>query len=218
MEDLLTDIEGNRYKTVKIGNQIWMSENLRVSHYNNGQPVLVSKNKEQCRLHLTYKESAVYISEEDSSNYLKYGLLYSPNILFNKQSIAPSGWHIPSLEEWKELVDFLGGNDNAGRKLKSKNGWKRESNQPSTYQYNVCEFGGTDDFGFSALPSGMMQTHYPNAFDVGMYAHYWAADQQKVSNRTTWFGYFTLNYYKGNVEMGCSNISSYYAIRCVKDR
>lgn len=218
MNNILIDIDGNQYKTVEIGNQIWMAENLKVRHFRNGEPILISKDRMRCARHINLKESAVYISEDDKSEYIKYGLLYTPKIMFDDRCVAPKGWHIPTLSEWEKLVMFLGGMDVAGRKLKNEHGWKREYNQPSTYSYyKKCEFGGSNDFGFSALPSGMMETCYEKAFDVGMYAWYWAADQQKASETTNWYGYFNLNYYKGNVKMGCTAINSYLAIRCLKD-
>ncbi len=217
MNEVLIDIEGNNYKTVKIGKQIWMAENLKCSHYKNGDQVLISKNHRQCSQHLLYGESAVYISKDDSSEYQKYGLLYSPKIMLDARAIAPEGWHIPRLDDWKELVTYSGGEDVAGRKLKSVEGWKREKNQPRTYGYKICEFGGTNDFGFSSLPSGKMDSSYQNAIDVGMYAHYWAAEEQRVSNDISWYGFVNLNYYNGNINMGVTYTSCYRAIRCVKN-
>ena len=217
MNNLLIDIDGNQYKTAQIGNQVWMAENLKVRHFRNGEPILISRDRSRCESHINSKKSAVYISEEDNSEYLKYGFLYSPEIMFDERNLAPEGWHIPTLLEWKELVRYLGGADVAGRKLKSSQGWKRESNQPPTYGYKICEFGGTNDFGFSALPSGMMESCYQNAIDVGMYAWYWAADKHKSIQSRTRYGYFNLNYYKGNSTMACSPINKYLAIRCIKD-
>lgn len=214
--EILFDIDGNKYNTVKIGDQTWMSENLKVSHFRNGDKILLSKNRRECELHIR-SESAVYISEDDPTNYIKYGFLYTPHAIFDERGLAPEGWRIPSLEDWETLVNFLGGKEIAGRKLKSQTGWKRETDQPSTYKFRPCEFGGTNETGFSALPSGRMQTIYQKAYDVGMYAWYWATDKKKVGDRITWYSYFNLNYYKGNVSYGCTFIKDYLAIRCVKN-
>ena len=214
--EILIDIDGNLYNTVEIGTQTWMTDNLKVRHYRNGDEILVSKNKRDCKWHIR-NESAVYISDEDSTNYIKYGFLYTPHAMLDPRGLTPDGWRVPSLNDWEVLVNFLGGKEIAGRKLKSQTGWKRETDQPSTYKFKPCEFGGTNESGFSAQPSGRMQTMYQKAFDVGMYAWYWAADSTKVSERTTWYGYFNLNYYKGNASFGCTYIQDYLAIRCLKN-
>ena len=211
----LFDIDGNRYNTALIGEQIWMTDNLRVRHYRNGEEILVSKNRRDCEWHVRGK-SAVYIAEEDPTNYTKYGFLYTPNAILDPRGIAPEGWRVPSLADWEALVNYLGGKEIAGRKLKSRTGWKRETDQPSTYKFKPCEFGGTNESGFSALPSGRMQTIYPKAFDVGMYAWYWATDLVEWEH-ATWRGYFNINYYKGNVSFGCTYLDDYLAIRCVKN-
>jgi len=217
MNELLIDIECNVYETIKIGNQIWMAENLRVSHFNNGDELNIAKNRRQCEY--ARKTPTVYKSIEDSTNYIQYGLLYNSFTVFDKRNIAPSGWHIPTIEDWEELVNFLGGKDIAGRKLKSQTGWKREVNQPPSYGYKPRpEFGGTNESGFTALPNGKMITCYQNAYDVGMYSWNWASSQKEVSERTTWYGYFSLNYYNASVAMGYTYIKDFLGIRCVKNK
>jgi len=91
------DIDGNVYKTVKIGNQWWMAENLRVTRNPKGQLI------------------QSYFYNDDQSSYGKYGRLYTWDVAMdnisqeNAQGIAPGGWHIPSALEWEELVKTLGG-------------------------------------------------------------------------------------------------------------
>lgn len=81
-EKVVLDIDGNPYNTVKIGNQVWMAENLRSTHYRNGEKIVVSKNRRECEWHIR-NESAVYFSQKDPTNYIKYGLLYTPFAMFD---------------------------------------------------------------------------------------------------------------------------------------
>ncbi|MFH0733386.1 MAG: FISUMP domain-containing protein [bacterium] len=137
-ESLVTDYDGNRYKTVKIGNQIWMAENLRSIHYSDGTPI------------------PYYIYNNDNANLLIYGRLYSSSAVLkgaassntnpsNVQGIAPNGWHLPSKAEWQELADYLGGINAAGGKMK----------EVGTTHWITPNAGATNESGFNALPAGM---------------------------------------------------------------
>ena len=134
----VTDYDGNTYKTVKIGNQIWMAENLRSTHYSDGTPIS----------HFEY--------DNDSANVSIYGRLYSSQAVMkgaissninpsNVQGIAPDGWHLPSKAEWQELADYLGGLEIAGGKLK----------EAGTTHWIAPNTGATNETGFTALPAGM---------------------------------------------------------------
>jgi len=101
----IKDIDGNLYKTVKIGSQWWMAENLRVTKAPDGNSI------------------TSYFYEDDSEKYGKYGRLYTWDVAMdgstdeNTQGIAPDEWHIPSEAEWDELVRFLGGEEKVGEKI-----------------------------------------------------------------------------------------------------
>lgn len=147
-DGLLTDNrDGQVYKTVIIGNQTWMAENLKFE---------------------TERESICY--DSSSSNCEKYGKLY--NYLKAKKS-CPEGWHIPSDMEWDELAEFISKDKNTGSKtaggdwqeigqfLKSTSGWKENGN-------------GTDDYGFNALPGG--SSHKFKYFNtIGERAYFWSS-------------------------------------------
>jgi len=111
--------DGKTYKTVKIGNQTWMARNLG------------------------YGGAHGNCYNGDPSNRDKYGVLYSWE---GAQKACPPGWHLPSREEWKELIDFVGGEEVAGDKLKVGADWKNP--------YTGDPGNGTNDYGFSALPGG----------------------------------------------------------------
>jgi uncharacterized protein (TIGR02145 family) len=106
--------DGKKYKTVKIGSQTWMAENLN------------------------YEAKGSKCYENNPDNCTKYGRLYDWNTALK---VCPSGWHLPNGDEWQKLVDFAGGKETAGKKLKAKDGWRDKGN-------------GTDSYGFSALPGG----------------------------------------------------------------
>jgi len=112
--------DGQKYRTVRIGRQTWMAENLN------------------------YRTGASWCYKDDNSNCDKYGRLYDGN---TATTVCPSGWHLPSREEWNDLVAVAGGNATAGKALKS------------TSSYWINRNGnGTDDYGFSALPGGHRTT------------------------------------------------------------
>jgi uncharacterized protein (TIGR02145 family) len=129
-ENTFTDSrDGQVYKTVKIGSQVWMAQNL---NYAPGGECLGG----------------------DKKNCAKFGRLYTWE---SAQEAVPQGWHLPSVEEWETLINFAGGFDEAGKKLKAKDGSWGES-------------GGSDDYGFAALPGGAGRTgglsHYFGSMGV----------------------------------------------------
>lgn len=123
----ITDYEGHSYKTVKIGDQIWMAENLKTSHYRNGE------------------WATNYCYGNDTAHILTYGRLYTWSVVIDSRGLAPAGWHIPSKAEWEKLVDLLGGTSEAGGRLK-------EAGQIHWQSPNT---GATNESLFSALPGGM---------------------------------------------------------------
>lgn len=145
----LTDIDDNVYKTVKIGDQWWLAENLKVTHYRNGEAIPNVTDGTQWSNLIT---GAYCAYNNDNGNISTYGLLYNWFAVDDNRNIAPAGWHVPTDEEWKQLEMYLGisptrvndtnnrGTDE-GNKLKSTNGWHNGGN-------------GTNVSGFSALPGG----------------------------------------------------------------
>jgi uncharacterized protein (TIGR02145 family) len=136
---LVMDIDGNVYHTIIIGNQIWMQENLRVTHYRNGDPVLQHISDSEWMMVQT---GALSFYKEDLQHQISFGALYNWYAVNDSRKIAPSGWHIPSVEEYYTLINFLGAN--AGSKLKEQN----------TIHWNAPNLGATNESKFSALPGG----------------------------------------------------------------
>lgn len=192
------DIDGNEYKTVKIGTQTWMAENLKVTHYQNGDPipnVTGSKNWEGL-------SSGAYCWYSDNHNYygVTYGALY--NFYAVKTfKLCPVGWHVPSNAEWTLLKSYLG-DSIAGIKLKEigDSHWIRQ------------KAGVTNESGFTALPGG--QRKWDGAFILqGIYGYWWAISENGLSKM--WFmkndGDFAINLsFTVNMNFGLS-------VRCIKD-
>jgi uncharacterized protein (TIGR02145 family) len=113
--------DGKTYNTVQIGNQIWMSENLNVSTFRNGDVIPEVKSKDEWELKGFNKQPAWCYYNNDPANGLKYGKLYNWYAVSDPRGLAPDGYHIPSDEEWTVLTNFLG--KSGGEKMKSKSGW-----------------------------------------------------------------------------------------------
>jgi uncharacterized protein (TIGR02145 family) len=136
----LTDIDRNTYNTVKIGTQIWMSENLRTTKYRNGSPIPnVVGNSDWISL----STGAWSYYNNDSSNNEIYGKLYNW-FTIQGDTLCPLNWHVPSDLEWRVLLNYLGGWSASGGKLKSI----------GTAYWNIPNIGATNESGFSALPGG----------------------------------------------------------------
>jgi len=158
-------------KTVKIGNQVWMAENLNIKIGNSW----------------CYKEINSYCD--------KYGRLYDWE---TAKKACPKGWHLPSKQEWDDLIDAAGGKGIAGKTLKAKSGW----------DYN----DGTDAFGFSALPGGRGDTG-GRFYHDGSFGNWWAATGNGRGTADGWYMAYNHDY----VTEDGFNVSNGLSVRCVKD-
>lgn len=170
----MTDIDGNVYKTVKIGNQWWMAEDLRVTHYRNGDPIPHVMDDLQWE---NLSTGAYCYYKNSISSISIYGLLYNWFAVNDSRNIAPEGWHVPTDDEWKELEMYLGMNQN-----ESNNTGIRGTDEGGklkvigTTHWDSPNIGATNSNGFSAFPGG-----YRNAngvfCEVGLSAFYWTATE-----------------------------------------
>lgn len=112
----VTDADGNVYKTVVIGKQTWMAENLRTTRFRNGERI---SKIESDSIWVNIKSAAYcYYKNSNEKDTMQLGCLYNLDAVFDGRNIAPEGWHIPDTTEWNELIDFLGGQEIAGGKMK----------------------------------------------------------------------------------------------------
>ena len=198
----LVDIDGNNYPVVKIGNQIWMKENLRVSRYNNGDVIPVVTDNAEWRGFTNGKRS--WYNNDSSTYEIPYGNLYNSYAVKDNRNICPSGWHVPSDGEWTTLVNYLGGESVAGGKMKTIGTAYWES--PNTGAINLS--------GFSALPGGYR--NFDGSFvNVRNDAFFWSAAEN--ANIYAWLrNLFSSN---GNVgrlnSYGVESVGA--SVRCLRD-
>ena len=155
------DIEGNVYHIVRIGNQVWTSENLRTTRYNDGTSIpLVTDNSDWGNLN----SGGFCWYDNDSISYKNaYGALYNWNAV-NTGKLAPVGWHIASDEDWTILISYLGGDSVAGGKLKEK----------GTTHWAVPNAGATNESGFTAIPGGYRHMN-GEFFEIGQSSNLWSS-------------------------------------------
>jgi uncharacterized protein (TIGR02145 family) len=157
--NLIQDADGNIYHSVQIGSQTWLKENLKTTRFFPAEEI---PNISQFDEFITYAGVA-YCSYYNQMIYSQtYGNLYNYFVANSIGNVCPIGYHVPTEPEWQTLIDYLGVEAIAGGKLKSLNLWDSP---------NV---GATDEVGFSALPSGLLD---PDAgFDLeGAYAWFWVS-------------------------------------------
>ena len=187
--------DGNQYTTVRIGNQLWMAENLKYLPSVNA--MATGSSTTSCYYVSGYNGTDV-AEAKSIANYDTYGVLY--NWPAAKQDVCPAGWHLPSDDEWSELVDHLGGEDIAGAKLKAT----------GTSLWIAPNEGATNDSRFEALPGGYRDAMY---YELGYMGHWWSADENGPG--TAYARHLSYNNIK--VKRDFANTSLGYSVRCVKD-
>lgn len=125
--------------------QEWMPENLNVDKFRNGDEIPEIRDAAAWEAAGESKQPAWCYYENDPTNGEKYGKLYNWYAVADPRGLCPSGWHVPSDAEWTALTDYLGGNELAGMKMKSTNGWE---------PYEGKSGNGNNESGFSGLPGG----------------------------------------------------------------
>jgi uncharacterized protein (TIGR02145 family) len=213
----MTDIDGNTYKTVKIGNQWWMAENLKVKKYRNGLPVKQVTFTDPDSLWAQAVKGYYCEFQYNSTFSNVYGYLYNWYAVNDTSNIAPAGWHVASDAEWKSLEESAGmstadadrvnwrGNDEGSKlKIHAPDGWTTYGN---VWSYN--ETGFTALAGACRLFNGGWAD--PNIQCVG----FWWTSTQHPGNNQAWFR--NLDYKKTSVFRYYTYKSYGMSVRCVKD-
>jgi uncharacterized protein (TIGR02145 family) len=192
----VTDFDGNVYHTITIGSQVWMKENLKVTHYRNGDAIQnVSDNSTWEGL-----TSGAYCNYGNSTtNGNSYGRLYNGFAVSDSRNIAPAGWHVPTQAEWNTLISYLGGASVAGGKLKS-----------TTIDWNSPNTGATDAYGFSALPAGYRECGFAlhGYYDIQDCTYFWTSSSG---------GCFSLYHYTESIVSDTRSSVYGHSVRCIKD-
>jgi uncharacterized protein (TIGR02145 family) len=171
---IITDIDGNSYSVVDIGNQTWMGENLKTSKYRNGNPIPQVLNDEDWH---NLESGAFCYYDNNPSNGLIYGKLYNWYAMMDERGICPEGWEQPDNNDWMELIDFAGGLQNAGASLKQKG-------------FDLWEPPNVDarnSTGFTALPAGVRVRD--GFFSIKQIANFWSATE--YDEHANWQAYLS---------------------------
>jgi uncharacterized protein (TIGR02145 family) len=190
----ITDIDGNNYKTVTIGRQVWMAENLRVTKYNNGDLIGTTTPPD---LDITYETDKKYQWAYNGiePNASVYGRLYTWFAVTDSRKICPTGWHVPADSEWSLLPD--------GGALK----------EAGTAHWSSPNTGATNSTGFTALPGGYRSEAVFN--DVGFNGNWWSSTENPDWPGSAW--YRNMNYsYKLLYADYFPKVYG-FSVRCVKD-
>ena len=201
----VTDVEGNVYKIVKIGDQWWMAENLKTTKYRNGDPISnVTDNSAWAALNTP----AYCWYENNTATYgTVYGALYNwftvDAASNGNRSICPTGWHIPTEAEWTTLTTFLGGLNVAGGKMK----------EVGTSHWSSPNTGASNTSDFTGLPGGF-RSYVDGSFQyLGNFGHWWSRTQGDGTQAWN-IGLFYLD---SSVNNSLSVKKLGFSIRCVKD-
>jgi len=203
----ITDNDGNTYKTVTIGTQTWMAENLKTAKYSDGSAIPNVTDKNQWQNNTT----GAWCNYNNSDSLGKiYGKLYnwyavSPTTNGNK-NVCPTGWHVPTDAEWTVLTNYLGGDSVAGGKMK----------EVGTSNWNSPNTDATNTSLFTGLPGG--GSDYPGVYNgIGSRGYWWSSSSMENTTFYAWFrilerinGSATRVSYPHNVE-------SSFSVRCLKD-
>lgn len=193
-----TDNDGNVYSVIRIGNAYWMGENLRSTHYRNGDPI---PNLEPDSLWGTTTEGAYSVFDNAAVNDTLYGKLYNGYAITDYRNICPPGWHVPSDGEWGALEGALGGGNLAGGAIKSLNLWLA----PNT--------GATNSSQFTALPGGYRALDGPFSL-VNKGAAFWS-NSPAVGGSGFWFRNALFN--SSALARSSQQYRSGLSVRLVKD-
>jgi uncharacterized protein (TIGR02145 family) len=197
----MTDQDGNRYRTITIGQQTWMAENLRTTKYRNGEDIPLITDNTAWR----YQSAGAYCNVNNTENVdtiATMGRLYNWYAVSDSRNIAPEGWHVPSRSEWNNLVTYLGGTD-AGDLLK----------ESGTTHWISPNSGATNESGFTAIPGGDRSHTDGKFYDIGSGFACWSSEEYSYSDayyRSIVYNLSSLGENHWSKQLGLS-------VRCIKD-
>jgi uncharacterized protein (TIGR02145 family) len=195
----VTDIDGNVYKTIRIGKQVWMAENLRTTRYCNGDPIPNVTGRVQWTI---LRDGAYCNYGNNDSNAVTYGRLYNWYAVNDSRNIAPQGWHVPTDEDFIHLVKFLGGDTIAGGKLK----------EAGTAHWQAPNTAKGNNTGFNALPAGYRNDYTGNFYLLENNTMFWTCTGNDTSAWIRLLNSTDACAFRNYAEKGTG-----LSVRCVKD-
>jgi uncharacterized protein (TIGR02145 family) len=194
---LVQDESGNSYKTLEIGSQVWMAENLKSDRYSNGEFI------PNVKVEWSNLNTGAWCNHDNSKqNEDIYGKLYNWYAVVDSRNVCPLGWHVPRDEEWVLLIDYLGGKEVAGGKMKST----------YTPLWKSPNKSATNESGFSGLPGGY-RSYVGDFSSVGNYGSWWSSSES--SYPSAWS--LDLDYSSGNADRHRNDKQYGFSVRCLKD-
>lgn len=199
----VSDVDGNAYKTIQIGTQTWMAENLKTTKYNEGTQIPMVTDDD--RWYSIITPGYCTYSNDTGAYKAIYGALYNWYSV-NTDKLCPLGWHVPSDAEWTTLIDYLGGSKIAGGKLK----------EIGTTHWDVPNTAATNETGFTALP-GAVHANYPILVRLpyslfGSNGRWWSSTEIEGHASCIYMSYDDSIMYKGSLDKNCG-----LSVRCAKD-
>ena len=204
----ITDIDGNVYEIVTIGDQQWMAENLKTSRYSNGDPILLETDS----VNWINLDSGAYCWYGNSNgNDFVYGKLYNWYTVSDPRNLCPTGWHVPTKAEWDELTDYLGGDLVAGKKMKDSLLWNGYSAWNIYCPEYTCH--GSNESGFSGSPWGLRFFYDGNFYNFGYSGHWWSSTEE--ARGTAW----SISLWDSThmVQDTFYDTNNGFSVRCVQD-
>lgn len=200
-DSTIVDIDGNVYDIITIGEQKWTRQNLIVSHLNDGTPIPnITGNSTWAS---TTTPAYCYFLNDSVTNCELYGALYNWYAV-ETGMLCPSGWHVPTDNEWIDLIDFLasdGHADHEGKAIKSTTGWLSGGN-------------GTDDYDFTAMPGGGRDEASGEFNLIGGYGFWWTASETSSGESAKGRN---LVHFSDHIIPGAGGKKHGFSVRCVKD-
>jgi uncharacterized protein (TIGR02145 family) len=196
----LTDFDGNTYHAIAIGTQTWMVENLKVTHYRNGEEILYLTDD---IVWVASTSGAYCWHNNNPNNKSNFGSLYNWFAVSDSRNIAPIGWHVPTNDEWAILIDYLGGYELAGGLMK----------EAGTAHWLSPNSSATNVSGFTALPSGRRSYNDGTFSDLGVNGYWWSSTTKDTSSawdRNLYYSNAWCESYFAGKQYG-------FSIRCILD-
>ena len=210
--ETVEDINGNVYNTSVIGDQVWMVENLRTVSFRDGSLMLTQLYDDfewasagaACTI---YPHSEIDGLDSEAEVSAAYGRLYNWIAVNDSRGLCPVGWRVPTEEDWDELIEYLGGEDVAGGKL--KNTRTSPTDHP---RWDSPNTGATDEKHFSALPAGYRTSL--GQFDfLGSYGEWWSSTEYNTDLAITRY----ISNYETGMYHSYGRKRAGYSVRCIKE-
>jgi uncharacterized protein (TIGR02145 family) len=213
--DSLVDIDGNIYETIQIGDQLWMAENLKVTHYRDGTLIPTGYSYSEW----SDAETGAYAVYENNEDYYAdtYGYLYNWYAV-GTGNLAPEGWHVPTDEEWMELEMALGMSESEAQGTGDRGtnqGSQLAGNADLWWWDNELEYNEAFGIsGFNAIPSGYRIS--PGSFsNLGHHCYLWSSTVEDSGGHSPWSR--MLHYDSSGVNRATGGKNNGYSVRCIKD-